>query len=51
MLSSDPLCAASPNDSVAAVTLENEALLYAFFIIVFAAVVMARVLARNLLLA
>ena len=28
----------SPNDSVAAVTLENEALLYAFFI-VFAAVI------------
>ena len=35
-----------PNDSVAAVTLENEALLYAFF--VFAAV-MALVFARDLL--
>ena len=37
----------SPNDSVAAVTLENEALLYAFFI-VFAAV-MACVFAHDLL--
>ena len=35
----------SPNDSVAAVTLENEALLYTFFI-VFAAV-MACVFARD----
>ena len=33
----------SPNDSVAAVTLENEALLHAFFI------VFAAVLARDLL--
>ena len=37
----------SPNNSVAAVTLEKEALLHAFFI-VFAAV-MARVFARDLL--
>ena len=37
----------SPNYSIAAVTLENDALLYAFFI-VFAAV-MARVFARDLL--
>ena len=37
----------SPNDWIAAVTLENDALLYAFFI-VFAAV-MARVFARDLL--
>ena len=37
----------SPNDSVAVVTLENKALLYAFFI-VFAAV-MKCILARDLL--
>ena len=37
----------SPNDSTAAVMLENDPLLYAFFI-VFAAV-MARVLSRDLL--
>ena len=36
----------SPNDSIAAVMLENEALLYAFF--VFAAI-MARVFAHDLL--
>ena len=41
-----PMFLLSPNDSVAAVTLQNEALLYAFFI-VFAAV-MARVVSRNL---
>ena len=37
----------SPNNSVVAVTLENEALLYAFFI-VFAAV-MERIFVRDLL--
>ena len=37
----------NPNDSVAAVTLENEAVLYVFFIVF--ATVMARVFARDLL--
>ena len=37
----------SPNDSVAAVMLENEALLYVFFIVFTA--IMARVLACDLL--
>ena len=37
----------SPNDLVAAVTLENEALLYVFFIVF--ATVMARVFMRDLL--
>ena len=41
------LLSLSPSDSVVAVTLENEALVYAFFI-VFAAV-MACVFARDLL--
>ena len=41
------LLSLSPNDSVAAVMLENEALLYAFFIVL--AAVMAHVFARSIM--